>query len=230
MQRYLSVFTRSEHSPGVWGSAVTLNQSWSGALYRWFATTWVWDAAGFQVSPRPEPVSPLVLKVLVYGSELLMLAGAAWVMGIRHHISPDRKGGVGHQTVSDSSPPLRSGLVRSLEYAMVLVLMVLLSPMSSKPHFCTFLLPAWLMARLAITQRSWFAGLCLALAISASVLTIKDLAPANVASAAMWYGGVTWSAVFLFVGCGHALWCARQVQATTIDTWVSRPVPSAIAA
>lgn len=197
VHRYLSVLTRADHSPGIWGSAVTLNQSWSGALYRWFATTWTWDAAGFAVAGRADAFSPQALKIVVYGSELVMLGVAAWVMGLA------------------KSPRKSSGLnVTSLEYSLVILLMVLLSPMSSKPHFCILLLPAWVVARCAIENRSWLLGAFLALSIATGALAIKDLATANLASVAMWYGGVTWGALFLLFGCTVARWQHRRLAIT----------------
>jgi hypothetical protein len=223
VHRYLSVLGRSDHSPGVWGSAVNLNQSWSGALYRWFATTWTWDAAGFQVQLRADSPSPTLLKLLVYGSELLVLGVFAWLMWPRHskqlspdRLSPDRQVG--------ESPRV------PLECAVVLLLMVLFSPMSSKPHFCTLLLPAWLVARQAFRSRSWSLWACLGLAIVCGALAIKDLATANVASVAMWYGGVTWSAVALLAGCGIALAGRKEALSAGIDGPVSLPRRERLAA
>jgi hypothetical protein len=159
---------------------VELNQSWSGAAYRWLATTWVWDAQGLRIEPRPPLVSPLLMKGLVYTAEAGVVIGVAAVLGragraveeARHHFC---------------------------ECAIVLLLMVLLSPMSSKPHFVVLLLPGWIVARQMVYQGDGASGLLLVLAIVSAGLTIKDLATPPLATLALWYGGVSWSASFLLV-------------------------------
>lgn len=195
VERYLSVLTRPDHHPGVWGSAVTLNQSWSGAVYRWLATTWTWDAAGAHIISTTPMLTPGAMKVLVYGSELLLVLLVAAASG-----RENRPASAGENSLSR---------VRAIECAVVLTLMVLLSPMSSKPHFLVLLLPAWILARQAVQKRDALSGAILVLAIIAGALTIKDLAGPNLATVAMWYGGVTWSALLLLCGMTRLLWLGR---------------------
>jgi hypothetical protein len=186
VHRYLAVLGRSDHSPGVWGSAVTLNQSWSGALYRWFATSWTWDAAGFQVIARTNAPTPTTLKWITYGSEAALVLLFAGLLGPRRLLPTDR------------------GRL-ALECSIIMLLMVLLSPMSSKPHFVVLLLPAWLLARSAVRTRDPVLLTTLVASFASATLTIKDLATPNLASLGMWYGGVTWSTVLLLLGCGWTL-------------------------
>lgn len=192
-ERYLAVLARSDHHPGVWGSAVTLNQSWSGAVYRWLATTWTWDAHGVSVVPVSPLLTPTAMKLLVYGSELTALL----VIGFLAY--RPRK-----PLENPKADALRTleveAQLANVEYATVLTLMVLLSPMSSKPHFLVLLVPAWLLARRAVNHQDRVSLAILGLAILAGGLTIKDLAGTNLATLAMWFGGVTWSAILLLAG------------------------------
>jgi hypothetical protein len=82
--------------------------------------------------------------------------------------------------------------------------MLLLSPMSSKPHFSTILLPGFCLARLAA-----FAGrralLGLLLASIASGLATAPVWGKSVGRFSMWCGMITWGALFLLAGCVLAL-------------------------
>ncbi len=191
VRRYLLHLGRADVHAGVWGSAALMNQSISGAAYRWFVTDWSWSSAGFEVWPRADAVAPLTLKLIVYGFQGLLVAAAAFVLGRPGRLAAEKR---------DRLP---------FEFSLVLLLMVLLSPMSSKPHFCTLLLPAFLLARRMVRDKDRVAGLCLTLAILAGVLATKDLAGPNLASLAMWLGGVSASAFFLLAGCGFALFHNR---------------------
>jgi hypothetical protein len=131
-----------------------------------------------------------MLKIIVYGTELALLGVVTGVIG-----RP------GPWKGADPGRPARE----VLEHSLVLLLMVLLSPMSSKPHFATLLLPAFCLARAAVVHRARIAGTLLACAILAAGLTMKDLATANLASLAMWFGGVSWAAIFLLAGCAFLL-------------------------
>jgi hypothetical protein len=149
-----------------------------------------------QIAERAQGLTPVQLKLIVHGSGLLVLGLCAYALGWRP----------GGQERSNAPANLR----QPLEFSVILLLMVLLSPMSSKPHYATLILPAWLMARLAVTHRSKFAAVCLGLAIVAGLLSAKDLAGPHVATIAMWYGCVSASAFFLLLGCGVQLWSLRR--------------------
>lgn len=200
VERYLSVLTRHDHHPGVWGSAVTLNQSWSGAVYRWLATTWIWDPAGVHVVMTTPLLTPWPMKLLVYGSELVVVLLLTAIASRARKLPVDRP----LDTQAAAFHPT------AIELGIVLTLMVLLSPMSSKPHFLVLLLPAWILARQAVYERDFLSGAMLALAIVTAALTIKDLAGPNLATLAMWYGGVTWSAILLLCGLTRLLLLSSQ--------------------
>jgi hypothetical protein len=190
--RHLLPMTRASSYPGQWYSEMIHNQSLAGAFNRWFLTTWGWANGGWQVVNRNGPVPPWLLKIVVYGTDLLLVLGAAFAVRGRRRdeINPSEP---------DRLP--RAGL----EFSLVLLLMVLLSPMSSKPHFCTLVLPGFCLARRAIAGRSWTAGAFLMLAIMAGILGTKGIWGGDVAFFALWCGHVTASALFLFLGCIHGL-------------------------
>ncbi len=188
-RRYLLPLTKADYVPGIWYSEIVYNQSLSGAVNRWFTTAWTWTASGFTVVNRPDIPSPIALKALLYGIELLLLAGALWAF---------RRGRA-------KMPPADE----ALEYSVVLLLMLLCSPMSSKPHFCTVLLPAFCLGRLAMARRDWLLGVALVGAIVLGSVVMKGLLGGDAAALALWFGNVMGSALFLLAGCGYAL-CLKR--------------------
>ena len=184
-RRYLLPLTGADCLPGSWYSEIIYNQSLAGAVNRWFTTGWTWTASGFGVVSRPDIPSPAALKALLYGVELTLLAGVALAF---------RRG-------RSRVPPAGE----ALEYGVVLLLMLLCSPMSSKPHFCTVLLPAFCLARLAVGRRDRWLALVLAGAIVLGSLATKGLCGGDAAALALWFGNVMWMALFLLAGCAHAL-------------------------
>jgi hypothetical protein len=98
------------------------------------------------------------------------------------------------------------GSVRAaLECSVVILLMVLLAPVSSKPHFVVLLLPAYCVARLALIERDRVAAFLLFAAVLCSVISHRTLLGETIGGFAQWAGAITASALFLFVGCAAAL-------------------------
>jgi hypothetical protein len=185
---YLAPMRSASYAPGTWGSAIIYNQSLAGAFTRWARTDWVWNWQGCDIVDRPESISPVLLGRLTYGTELLLLLAAVLLLGRRRW----------------SSEPIRErpGPAREvLEYSVVLILMLLLSPMSGKPHFCTLLLPAFCVARAAVYHELRWLRVLLALAILTGLATIKNLLGEDVSTVTLWYGGVTASTLLLLAGC-----------------------------
>lgn len=178
--------------PGAWHSAIQYNHSLSGVGNRWLIADWAWDEAGrLRAFVSPDRVATGTLKGVVYGIELLLVVVAFLIVG--RHPATD--------TTSQLGVLPRS----ALEFSVVLLLMVLLSPMSSKPHFCTLVVPGFCIARLAVMQRDRVLALLLSAAIVAGLLSNQDLWGKTIYSLVIWYGSVTWNAVFLFVACLYAL-------------------------
>jgi hypothetical protein len=99
--------------------------------------------------------------------------------------------------------------------------MLLLSPMSSKTHYCVLFLPGFCVARLALERRDRLLGLLLAAAIAAGLLSNKDLWGEPLYTLALWYGSVTWAAVWLLIGCGYALAKTKDEGMTDDETPVT---------
>jgi hypothetical protein len=89
----------------------------------------------------------------------------------------------------------------ALECGMVLLLMVLLSPMSSKAHFGTLVLPGFCLAQSALRSRSPLLRGTLAAAIVLGLLCNKDPLGEKLYTLSLWYGVVTWQALVLLAGC-----------------------------
>jgi hypothetical protein len=96
------------------------------------------------------------------------------------------------------------------EYGLVVILMLMLSPMSSKPHFCTLLLPGFFLARAAVERRDLLPRLLLGGAILAGLVSNKDLVGRLAYDTVIWYGSVFWNAVLLFAGCAVVLMTRKQ--------------------
>jgi len=192
VSRYLLPMSASNHYPGIWGSAAIFNQSLAGAGYRWFVIDWRWTETGLEVIEKSNALSPTTLKWLVYGSEALLLLGASLLL---------RRHGSDKSEAQEWIAPVRD----SLEYSVILLLMLLLSPMSGKAHFGTMILPGFCLARLAVRTKDATLWALLLISILTGILSNEFLWGERVSSLALWYGSVTWSAFFLMLGCGYGL-------------------------
>ncbi len=215
LRLYLFPMSAPEHQPGIWGADTILNQSLSGAFNRWSTTDWAWGEEGFQVLALPEPLGPAALKWLTYGIEAVLLIGSFLLMGRARPPAAGILAGGPSGGNTMVGPPRTA-----LECSVVILLMVLLSPMSSKPHFATLLLPGFALARLAVARKSAVMGALLIAAILAGAVSITDLWGGNWASLALWYGTVTASAFLALLGCAAAL-----VQAKGSKGEASHPSP-----
>jgi hypothetical protein len=189
--RFLSPLVQADHYLGSWGSDIVYNQSLSGAGRRWLATTWSWEAGDCTVSARPDAVSPLALRGAVHALELLLLLAAAWACGrpfrrlSRERVDAERHG---------------------LECGAVLLLMLLLSPMSSKAHFGVLLVPGFCLARAALAPGRRSERALLLSAVALGLLSGKTPLGERLYTLTLWYGAVTWQSLLLLLGCLVALW------------------------
>jgi hypothetical protein len=223
LTRYIRPLTAGDHYPGDWGSWIIYNQSLSGAANRWLTTQWSRQGSEFEVVRKPDPPGPMTVKLIVYGIEATLLASVVVVLFRR---GQKREGPVGPVGWAESSRPTRTtvesnvekvGLEDSthpterdgkpleiMEYSGVLLLMVLLSPMSSKPHFSTLVLPGFALARLAVYQGDKILRLLLGLAVFLAMLSLP-LWGGHFDFIALWFGSDTWNALFLLLGGIHVL-------------------------
>jgi hypothetical protein len=187
--RYLEPLTDANHYVGTWGSDPAYNQSLSGMGRRWSTTTWTWMDTDCTIDSRPPLLRPQLLRAVVYGSQAVLLLVVLWVCG-RPFQKIDEDCG---------------GWRQALECGIVLLLMLLLSPMSSKAHFCTLLVPGCCLARMALGSRSRLLGYLLLGAVLLAVLSNKDPLGERLYTLSLWYGVVTWETLLLLAGCLLAL-------------------------
>ena len=121
---------------------VTINQSFAGAAHRFFTTGW--SIANGQLNGFLQQENPPA-----EGSKARGLC-----LGIRL---------VGRRRLGHGPPLHRPSDARTagLESALVMILMLLLSPMSHKTHFGILILPGFFVARMAIEQRDRIAAWCM---------------------------------------------------------------------
>lgn len=204
--RFLMPMADRDHDFGTWNCGIGGNQSVAGLWHRWLVYDATWqgtDLVGLRSEAR---VAPATLKVVSWGSMLLLVAA-----GLACTWKPTGK--------APLAPP-----ATGLQFAMVLILMVLLSPHSSKPHFCTLLLPAFCVARAALTGPHRSLVFVLGGAAICSLVANQDLVGSWLYSWTKWYGSLAWCALLLYVGCCKVLLARRGNVMNPADT--SQPCES----
>lgn len=177
IESYVLPLASSSKKPGEWAAAPWANHSLSGWMLR--ITSFEPGDATLGTSEQPRDGAPdsrsLKLMLTAIASPLIV----AWLLTVRRWKD------------ENLAAPAGAGFC----------LMLLLSPMSSKPHFCLLALPAWVVARAGWNPRTrWL----LALAIAAGLCHLssaKDLVGPAINSLAMWYGAVPVGTLLLFAGC-----------------------------
>lgn len=174
-QRYLEPLGQSDFVPGSWGSDAIYNQSLAGASKRWLS-------GDLGMSVR-------AVRVGLYAYELMLLGLAAWLMGRPLRAAAD-------------APVVPPRTV--LEYSVIVLLMLLLSPMSSPAHFGLLILPGFCVARLAVLRRDRALWGLLLMAVVGALLK-KDLLGNNLYTWGLHLGMVMWTTLALLVACLVAL-------------------------
>lgn len=177
---YLVPMAGKDHDAGTWASSIAFNHSLAGLSNRLLVHERP-EPGQARIDVRPDRVDPATLKRIVYGTGLALL-GVALLASWRG-----------------------AGSSLALECSLVLLLMLFLSPQSSKPHFCSLLLPGFCLARAAVVGRRRDLAAFLAAAIVCGLASNKDLVGRSAYDFVMWFGSVTLTAGFLFVGCCWAL-------------------------
>jgi hypothetical protein len=188
-RRYLFRLTNSDHYVGTWGSDPMYNQSLSGAANRWLLTTLTWTDTNCIPQQRALLPDPNLVRTAAYVPALVLLFLAAWAAGW-----PGRK--------AESLP----GTSRvGLECSIVVLLMLLLSPMSSKAHFGVLVLPGFCLASAASLRPSRLVWGLLLAGIGLGFLSYKAPLGERLYTISLWSGIVTWQTLVLLFGCMAAL-------------------------
>jgi hypothetical protein len=181
---------------GIWNPHAFLNQSLGGTLTRLLTPP---QQTGPFVDARAllVPMSATAAKVAILAAQLAVLALVAWTV----------------QRASRTVARARDAALAQSRVALaatgsILCGMLLLSPMSSKTHFCVWLLPAAFLAdRLLRGPRDrLLAGLVAAAAVLAT-LSAKGLVGEQLGNQMLALGIVTWATVLLLVAL---LWALRS--------------------
>ena len=136
---FLTPMAGAGYYPGRWFAWILDNQSIAGAATRWTTTTWAWSStSGVEMLDRARVPRARLIQLVVYAIEAGLLLASLAIVAKRR---PGR--------ASETSGPSRE----VLDGSVVLMLMLLLSPMSSRPHFSTMLLPGLCLARVALDGR-----------------------------------------------------------------------------
>jgi hypothetical protein len=179
---------------GVWGTALEYNQSLVGTMQRLINTDFDLAAVG-TVSVSNPVLGAGVVKAIVYLLFLLLLA-VSILAGRRARARGD-KGPVP---------------VEMLDYNLILILMLLLSPMSGRAHFGLLLLPGFCLARIAFATGSRALWTLLGLAVLLTLVANKDLVGRTLYDAFLWGGATTACTLLLWLGCVLVLWRPVGVQ------------------
>jgi hypothetical protein len=184
--QYLRPLMDTASYPGSWGSDILYNQSLAGAGQRWLVRTCETGAVGWSSRMREDPPSPGSVRTAVYAVQagLLVLVLAVCRRPFQ------RLGG---------APDDQARL--ALEGSIVMLLMLLLSPMSSKAHFGVLVLPGFCLARRAVASRSRLLWTLVLLALALGMISNKDPIGDWLYSLTLWYGFTTWQTLLLLAGC-----------------------------
>jgi hypothetical protein len=184
---------------GIWGAHSFLNQSLSGTMTRLFSEPAV-DGTFVEHGVVLADLGTAGVKAVTIGFFVLVLGllTLATFAGRR----ADR---------SAAHPAQMLRLVAMGEVAAFACGMLLLSPQSSKAHFCVWLFPAAFLAdRLLRGPRDrWLWPLVLA-AVVCGPLASKGIVGREIGNRLLAYGNVTWCTVLLLLATVRALWTTSR--------------------
>jgi hypothetical protein len=178
---------------GAWNPHSVLNQSLSGTLTRLCsepANAGAFVVTGVALCNLHDDA----LKVVRIAGSAFVLLTIAW-------------GVLRARAVLKASPdPVAARRTLGLgEVALIACGMVLLSPQSSKAHFCVLLLPAAFCMRRLLASRDWLLILLLLAAFVLGPLSVKDLLGRDLGNVLLAYGSVTWCTVLLLLATVRGL-------------------------
>jgi hypothetical protein len=165
---------RPAEAEGAWHAWRALDQSLGGTIYR--LSTPVGTGRMGRIDVSLWAPGPRMLRAVTLAAQALVLGWIGWV------VRPRSAGG---------DPRWR----RVGETGMVVCGMVLLSPVSSKSHFCVLLIPIGFCVAALLRRRSPALAAALGLILLLGMLTMRDLVGRRLANECGARGTITWCAV-----------------------------------
>lgn len=190
-----------QDAPGAWFSDVLLNQSLAGMVNRF--ATFGWPLSGAELLNRAAATTAwpaIAMRAAVYGLSLTLLG-----LSCRRWGRPfSRQAPV---FAYEATPVHWNRLHVGLDVGMVVCLMLLLSPMTSKAHYAVMVLPALFVARRVVEQpsRGWL--LVLFGLIVTGPLTAKGLLGKSLGDLTLAWGLPTWFVMLSLL----SLWRLRDL-------------------
>lgn len=176
---------------GAWNSHSILNQSLSGTLVRLFTPVRIADPSFVLGQPGTvllTELSPGVFKIVSLVAQLGVLAVISF--GIWR---------AGRLVRGSSDAVVAHRLVGLGEVAAIVCGMVLLSPQSSKSHFCVWLFPVAFVVDRLTRGRSDLLALLLFAAGAIFGLLAKDVLGRQLGNQSLGFGNVTWATLLLLL-------------------------------
>jgi hypothetical protein len=174
--------------PGTWLAAPGDNQSLAGTVGRLLTTTLNWSTSGVTEAVRDPLLGPRAARALVYSALAALFAVSLSAIG------PSRR-------LDWNVEPSVDVTIRPVfEVGMILCLMLLASPMSSRAHFATLILPAFSLARFAMRRRDSTVWAAFLVAAAAGIAN-RDVLGRDLSDIALWCGVPTAGTVALWIGC-----------------------------
>ncbi len=168
---------------GPWAADSILNQSLAGTLHRLFATP-----------------AALLVDAGAAGSRTIVYAGLLGVLALTAIVQ---------RALPASTAPADRAAFRFGQAASIVCGMVLLSPMSSKAHFCVVLLPVAFCVQQMLLHRSRSQMLMLALFGVINTASSKDLIGKDAGDSLLAFGPVTWATLLALLATAWQLQSTR---------------------
>lgn len=179
---------------GHWFTVPVLNQSLPGTLFRLVMLQWpatVADHFGVGIAAVPPPVAPGQFAALARAAQVAVVALGFAAIAWQHW--------GGRRALAGTAP------APGFDTAILLLMMVLASPASSKPHFLATLPAALCLAREAIVAHDRRAFASVAAAALLMTFSNRSLVGRTIGEPMQWAGAITWAAVILLAGCAAVM-------------------------
>lgn len=184
------VTTQALDAPlGLWASAIEYNQSLGGTLQRLINSKLLFDPV-ITFVPRPI-LAPLSLKLVAYSAFIVLITISIIAANRARRRAPF---------------PVTLPDQESYGFGLVVILMLLLSPMSGRPHFGILILPTFCLARLATTIGDRVTAVILAAVALLVLPPYRYLLSDNIHGVLLWAGATTLAALLLWFACVRVLW------------------------